>query len=456
MDLDQLGKRLGCDFRLSGFQLFLVGGALRNELLATGVRELDFATDARPDQVASILDEIPAATVYRVGEKYGTIGVVWGDSRAEITTYRSGEKYQVGSRKPAVEFGRTLLEDLSRRDFTINAMARPVETNIGDADIVDPFGGRADLQRRLIRAVGDAHDRFKEDSLRLLRAVRFASMLSFEIEPQTWQAMKETAPTIQTISRERIADELNLMLTGLQPSHAMTLLRDSGLLEQAIPQLGELDRMPDHGPRHALSLWAHTMRVLAAVPADPITRWAALLHDIAKPETRSFDPDGRIRFYQHEDIGARRTVEILRSLRMSNDLTSSVCELVATHMQLHAYSEEWSDAAVRRLSQRLEPNFQRALDLAKADATGHGDTSWGISKIDALEERARRLREQAPEVKSPLNGNELMEHYGWEPGPWVGELKDALTEQVLEGRLRYDDKESAWKEADRIISSLER
>lgn len=457
-------KRLGLIFDEAGFELYLVGGALRDEFLerpASEEYELDFATNARPEQIVEVLERLPGISIYRVGEKFGTIGANWEGLRAEITTYRSGETYAEMSRKPKVEFGKTLDEDLSRRDFTINAMASPAlatgakEDEVGRSVscLIDPLGGRADMEARLLRAVGEPARRFAEDPLRLLRAVRFAAELHFQIEPGTQDAMRETADCLKWIARERIAEELNLMLTGADPGRAMELLRDAGLLKVSAPQLLELDAMSDHGPRHSLSLWEHTMRVVSGVPEDRITRWAALLHDIGKPATRTFDPDGRIRFYHHEEVGAKTASEVLQSLKMSNEAISSVVDLVESHMQFHQYSDEWSDGAVRRLSERLGSNFDRALDLAKADVRGHGETPWGLSKVDALEERAHNLQEEVPEIASPLNGNELMEHYDRAPGPWIRDVKDALTEMVLEGKLKVDDKKSAWKEADKIVAS---
>jgi poly(A) polymerase len=232
----------------------------------------------------------------------------------------------------------------------------------------------------------------------------------------------------------------------------MELLRDSGLLEEAVPALVRLTQMPDHGPQHPLSLWEHTMRVMEGVPPDEIVRWAALFHDVAKPVTRTLDDNGRIRFFKHEEIGASIASAALHSLALSRQVIESVTTLVETHMQIHSYSPQWSDGAVRRLVLRLGPNFERALQLARADAAGHTEGRvWNAPKFDALERRVEQLREAVPEIGSPLNGQELMEHYGWEPGPWIGDVKEALTEMVLEGMLQPDDTDTAWREADRLL-----
>jgi poly(A) polymerase len=449
---DELEQALANAFDKAGHELFLVGGAVRDQLLGLPTEELDLATDSPPEETVEILRTIPNDGIYRVGEKFGTIGIVANPWRAEITTYRSGEIYADGSRKPEVQFGRTLEEDLSRRDFTINAIARPAM----GGDVIDPFDGQKDLAHHVLRAVGRPRERFAEDPLRLLRAVRFASRLGFHVEADTWSAMQSEAPSLRRISRERVASELGLMLTGDRPRRAMELLRDSGLLEEAVPALVPLTQMPDHGPHHPLSLWEHTMRVLEAVPADEVVRWAVLFHDVAKPETRTFDVSGRIRFYKHEDVGGYAAGQALLSLKLPREVVASVTSLIETHMQIHSYSPEWSDGAVRRLVMRLGPNFDRALQLARADAAGHTEGPvWNAPKFDALELRAKELQEAVPEIASPLNGQELMKHYGREPGPWIGDVKDALTEMVLEGTLLPNDRDAAWREADRLLKDMQ-
>jgi poly(A) polymerase len=268
--------------------------------------------------------------------------------------------------------------------------------------------------------------------------------------------MKESASQLLRISRERIRDEYSRIITGPHPVEGLTLLRDSHLLEYSVPDLLELTRMPDHGPRHPLSLWDHTMRVLSHVPGELTERWAALLHDIAKPATRTADPDGRPRFFHHEEIGAQRAVEILSGLRYSNKIVEQVATLIETHMQVHSYSPEWSPGAVRRLVMRLGSLVPAALSLARADAAGHSISgqSANAGKIDLLEARIRSLGESGePHAHSPLNGDELMAHYGRPPGPWIREIKAALEEEVIEGRLKPDDLSGAWKVADQVVQT---
>lgn len=446
---DPLAVQLGQLFAAAGHQLFLVGGAVRDALLGHSQADLDFATDALPEATLVLLSRVEDAHPYRVGEQFGTIGARIGSRHVEITTYRSDEQYVVGSRKPSVQFGRTLQGDLTRRDFTVNAMG----LNPLTGELIDPLDGRRDLLAGVLRAVGRAGERFREDPLRLLRAVRFAARLGFSIEPRTWHAMQEQATTLIQISRERIRDEYSRILTGSNAAQGLTLLRDSGLMDTSVPQLLELTRMADHGPRHPLSLWDHTLRVVQRVEPDLALRWAALLHDIAKPETRTLEPDGRIRFFHHEDRGAFVAREILVGLRYPGQLVDAVSLLVETHMQIHAYNDAWSDGAVRRLLLRLGPLMPGAIDLSRADASGHSSdgTSWNAPKFGALTRRIDELeREPVEEMRSPLSGDDLMRRFELPPGAWIRSIKDALNEEVLEGRLRPHDREAAWKLAEAL------
>jgi poly(A) polymerase len=435
-------------FTRSGHEFYLVGGPVRDVLLGIELRDLDFATSALPDDTYAVLQSVPDAHPFRVGEKFGTIGARIGEQEVQITTYRTGERYSVGSRKPTVRFGTTLDEDLTRRDFTINAMA----LNPLDGTIVDPLGGEADLRAGVVRAVGDPARRFDEDPLRLLRGVRFASRFDFVIDAGTWTAMTESATSLERISRERIRDEYSSMLVQDVPSRALTLLRDSGLLAHSVPQILELDRMTDHGPRHPLSLWEHEMRVIDKVRPDRVVRWAALLHDIAKPATRTIEPGGRPRFFHHEEVGAAMARDILTGLRYPQSVVDAVALLVDVHMQLHAYSPEWSDGAVRRLCIRLGDRLGDAIALVRADAAGHsnGAEPYNSPKFDHLEARIEALGHPVAPLSSPLSGDDLMRHFSRPPGPWIGEIKDALEDEVVEGRLEPNDREAAWIIAERL------
>lgn len=447
---ESLTAQLARAFADSGMELFLVGGAVRDALLGEQDFDLDFATSAHPAVTVDILERTGLGSSYRIGEKYGTIGLRVGPFVAEITTYRSKEVYEPGSRKPEVEFGKTLLDDLSRRDFTINAMARDPATGM----VLDPLGGEADLSAGILRAVGNPTERFREDPLRLLRAVRFAARLGFSIEPETRRAMNETRAALASISRERVRDEYSRMLTGPHPARALTLLRNSGLLEESVPGLTPLTQMKDHGPRHPLSLWDHTMRVLEGVKPDLVLRWAALLHDIAKPVTRTHEPSGRPRFFHHEEVGADMARKILTELRYNSADIEKVTLLVGTHMQLHTYTEDWTDGAVRRLMLRLGPLTGAALALARADAGGHAldGSSHNAPKFDELELRIQATAEEpVANLRSPLTGNDLMDRYQRRPGPWIGEVKAALENAVIDGALLPGDRDGAWQIADALV-----
>lgn len=450
-NLDTVSRCLAERFRAAGKHLYLVGGSIRDEILGKTDIDLDFATDAMPDETVTILEGGEGA-IYRMGERFGTIGLALPGHMIEITTYRSEEMYSPGSRKPEVRFGKTLDDDLTRRDFTINAMARDPLTGT----LVDPLDGQRDLTAKLIRAVGNPTDRFHEDPLRLLRAIRFATRFEFEIERSTWQALRDCAPCLRDISRERIRDEYSKILTGPNPVRGLTFLRDADLLAHSAPELLELSTMPDHGPRHPLSLWDHVMRVVGGVPPSLALRWAALLHDIGKPSTRTHEQNGRPRFFHHEEVGAAMAQRILSDLRYGNDIVGEVALLVDTHMQLHSYNCEWSDGAVRRLMLRLGLLMGPAIQLARADASGHSlsGESRNAAKFDQLEHRIQQLgMERVLELQSPLSGNDLMERYGRPGGPWVGHIKQALLHDLLEGNLKPEDRDAAWQRADELIRS---
>jgi poly(A) polymerase len=333
---------LGRAFAGADRALYLVGGPVRDLLLGRRSTDLDFTTDARPDQVKQLLRRAGADHIFAIGEKFGTIGGVFGEEVVEITTYRS-EQYEAGSRKPAVEFGDSLEGDLSRRDFTVNAMA----VEIPGGRLVDPFGGRADLEARLIRAVGVAEDRFADDPLRLLRGVRLAAQLAFEIEPETRRAIVACADTLASISRERIAQEMAKLLTSRLAGLGIRLLTDLGLMRQIVPEVLAMRGMLQDATYHHKDVFDHTVQVVDQSPPRLVVRWAALLHDIAKPRTRSVD-DGVVHFFGHENLGEKMSRKILLGLKLDRDTINRVGLLVAMHQRANAYEDDWTDGAVRR------------------------------------------------------------------------------------------------------------
>jgi poly(A) polymerase len=452
VDVRQLSTRLAEQFARLETELFLVGGLVRDLLLgATVVRDLDFATSATPQQTERALRSA-GGTVFKIGEKFGTIGGVFGRLQVEVTTYRV-EAYQPGSRKPEVAFRRDLADDLSRRDFTVNAMALDPRTGI----IHDPFGGQADLTSGVIRAVGTPVERFEEDPLRLLRAVRFASRLGFELDADTALAIRQKAPALELISRERVRDELEKLLLGPAPSRGIRLLCDLGLAEYSLPDLPNLRGMQHEQGRHK-DVFTHTLQVLDRTPPRLALRWAALLHDIAKPATKRVE-NGKVTFHGHDHKGERMARRILSDLHQPSELIDSVGRLVGLHLRANAYEGAWTDSAVRRFVLEVGDDLiEDLLLLSRADVTtGRVDRRATIARsVAELERRIQELRarEDIARIASPLDGADLMRLFERGPGAWIQPIKDQLKELVIEGELAMDDKEAAVPIARRLYDEL--
>lgn len=445
--------QLGLIFQRHGKQLYLVGGSVRDLLLGRRNIDLDLTTDALPAEVKRMAAEARPDAVYTVGERFGTIGLIFDGEKVEITTFRA-EQYEYASRKPQVAFGTSLLEDLARRDFTINAMARDVLTG----EVIDPYGGQADLEARLIRAVGNPAERFAEDPLRLLRAVRFAVQLDFDIDPDTALGIEAAAHTLNHISRERVAEEMNRILMSDSPGRGIRLLFELGLLPYIIPEMMEMVRM-DQGRHHHKDVFEHTLLVLDRVEADLPLRWAALLHDIAKPRTLTVE-DGEVHFWGHEHLGEQMARAILKRLRLDGQTIEIVARLVRMHLRANQYDAEWTDGAVRRLIREAGDDLQRLFSLSRADVTSHRPVrvEAALARVAALEERCRELeeREAVAALRSPLDGNELMALFQRPPGPWIGQIKDHLLNLVIEGELDQHDKERAAEIAAALMREKER
>src|SRR5579883_1814383 len=365
-----LARRLGALYRQHGRTLSLVGGSVRDLILGQATHDLDFTTDATPEQTKLILAEADPTATYSIGEKFGTIGATFDDVVVEITTFRT-ERYQPGSRKPEVSYGTSLEEDLARRDFTINAMALDLTTNV----LIDPFGGQRDLSARLIRAVGKPTERFAEDPLRLLRAVRFVAQLGFDLVADTRAAIRESADLLRQVSRERILEEMSRLLVASHAARGLRLLSDLGLFAVFMPEIDEL-RSTTQGKR-SKDVFEHTLRVIERTPPDLVLRWAALLHDVGKPRT-FIETGGEIHFPGHELVGERLSAEILTRLRADADLIARTSRLAGMHMRANQYESEWTDGAVRRLMRDAGPDLERLLLLSTADVT-----SYRAAKIEA-------------------------------------------------------------------------
>lgn len=442
-------------FRAQHKQLYMVGGTVRDVLLNRGQgADADLATDARPDEVKRLVAPTHPSTIVLVGERFGTVRLHYGEDIIEITTFRS-ERYNPESRKPEVCFGDTLEDDLLRRDFTINALAR----NPLDGSIIDLFGGRQDLEAHILRAVGNEPDkRFDEDPLRLLRAVRFAAQLDFTIEAETRASIIRQAAKLQKISRERIRDEMNKLLVAPHAHKGLDLLVELGLMEWIIPEVLELrgvSQQPQPRVPATKDVYAHVLRVVERSSPRLKTRWGALLHDIAKPRTKSVE-DNKVHFLGHEDVGAVMAKDILRRLHCDRDFIDAVSRLVRLHMRANAYTSDWTDGAVRRLMLEAADDLPDLLDLSRADITSYrvDKVNRAVARVNELGERCQHLKEQAERepLKSPLDGNELMALFGRGPGPWLRPIKDHLLSLVIDGELSPDDKEGATRIARGMIT----
>ena len=434
---------LGRLFASRGHELALVGGPVRDALLdrRSEAADLDFTTDARPDQVLALLDG-HADTTWDVGIRFGTIGARIGGREVEITTYRA-EQYDPESRKPDVEFGDSLEGDLVRRDFTVNAMA----IRLPELSFVDLFGGLADLEAGVIRTPGLAHDSFSDDPLRMLRAARFSAQLGFTVVEDVVAAMTSMADRLAIVSAERIREELMKIVMSPDPRRGLTLLVDTGLAEYVLPELPLL-RLEADEHHHHKDVYEHTLTVLeqamvleeAHEPAsgpDPVLRLAALLHDIGKPRTRKFETDGRVSFHHHEVVGARMTRKRMQALRFSNEMTDDVARLVELHLRFHGYGTgEWTDSAVRRYVRDAGPLLTRLHKLTRADSTTRNRRrAVALQRsYDSLEKRIGELaaEEELASIRPDLDGRAIMTILGVPPGPVVGEAYQFLLDLRLD------------------------
>lgn len=453
-------ERLALAFANAGEEIALVGGIVRDVLLGTDPpNDLDLTTSASPERTKELGLLAGAESIYDIGERFGTIGLVFRSdldtepTSAEITTYRS-EHYPDASRHPAVQLGGSLLDDLSRRDFTINAIAADAITG----SIIDPFDGQADLAMSVVRAVGDPDTRFDEDPLRLLRAARFVSQLGFRVDSATRDAMCRQAPALARISKERIFAELTKLLCGPWASHGLEVLLDTGLFVQAMPELNRFAAealAQPIGIHREKDLWEHTLRVVDKSPARPTVRWAALLHDAAKPQTRSVDSGGEVHFFGHEREGAELAKRLLSRLKADKVTLETVTRLVELHLRPATYERDWTDSAVRRLTLEADGVLDDLLDLVAADVTSAREHKQraAAERVAALRAHVARLEAEhaMAELKSPIDGDELMAMFNRPPGRWIAQIKDRLRELVIDGELAPGDRETAARLAREMV-----
>jgi len=438
---------IGGLFARHGHELALVGGLIRDVFLGqqpTG--DFDLATDATPEQVMALVSGWADAT-WAVGIAFGTIGLRKGGTVFEITTYRS-EQYRSTSRKPDVRYGHSLVEDLSRRDFTVNAMA----ARLPGYEFVDPFGGLDALRDRVLRTPGRPQDSFSDDPLRIMRAARFAAKLGFAVAPEVRAAMTEMAPRLEIVSAERIAGELGKLMVTPDPARGIDLLVQTDAAEQVLPEVSRLQMEADEHHRHK-DVYQHSLTVLRrAIELEPRygldgdlrVRLAALLHDIGKPKTRELLPDGRVTFHLHEVVGAKMARRRLTALRFPKDVVADVSRLVELHLRFHGYGEGgWTDSAVRRYVRDAGPLLTRLHVLTRADCTTRNRAKAVrlARAYDGLEQRIAELilREELARIRPELNGNEIMRVLGIPPGPLVGRAYDFMLElRITEGELGHE------------------
>jgi poly(A) polymerase len=440
---------LGRLFQAAGHELALVGGTVRDILLGRPSPDLDFTTDARPEQIIELLRDW-ADAFWEVGAAFGTIGARKGGSVVEVTTYRD-EVYRRDSRKPQVTFGDSLENDLVRRDFAVNAMA----VTLPDMTFVDPHDGLGDIARRVLRTPGRPEDSFDDDPLRMLRAARFSATLGFDVDPAVVSAITQMAARISIVSAERVRDELVKLVCAPQPRRGLSLLVDTGLADHVLPELPKLVLEIDEHHRHK-DVYEHTLTVLEqaidleepGTAPDFVLRFAALMHDVGKPKTRRFEADGGVSFHHHEVVGAKLTAARMRALRFPNDVTADVSRLVELHLRFHGYGTgTWTDSAVRRYVADAGPLLDRLHKLTRSDSTTRNrrKAMQLAAAYDDLEERIARLREQEQleAIRPDLDGNAIMAILGVPPGPVIGRAWAHLKELRLEaGPLPPDQAEA--------------
>ncbi|NYE95949.1 poly(A) polymerase [Psychromicrobium silvestre] len=444
--LDPVVLELGQRFVDAGFELSLVGGPVRDLFLGRQSPDLDFTSNARPDEILAVIKGW-ADAVWEIGRAFGTIGLRKAGFIIEVTTYRA-ESYDPDSRKPEVNFGHSLETDLRRRDFTMNAMA----LRLPSMELVDPYGGIKDLHAGVLRTPDRAEDSFSDDPLRMMRAARFVAQLGVALHPEVEGAMIEMAERIKIISAERVRDELTKTICAPQARLGVDVLVNVGLADYVLPEVSALRLEVDEHHRHK-DVYQHSLQVLeqaaaletgpeGAVPGpDFVLRFAALMHDVGKPATRRFEPSGGVSFRHHDVVGAKLTAKRMKELRFDNDTIKAVSRLVELHMRFYGYGEAgWSDSAVRRYVTDAGPLLERLHRLTRSDVTTRNQRKAErlAFAYDDLEHRVAELaeREELASIRPDLDGAQIMSLLGIAPGPLVGQAyKYLLNERMEEGPL---------------------
>lgn len=442
-------QRVAAALDQAGFQCYLVGGSVRDALVgrARSEPEVDLATDARPEQVTEVVGPL-ASRVGLVGARFGTVFALVDGVPFEITTLRA-DVYHPESRKPEAVFGQDIQTDLSRRDFTVNAMA----LRLPDPELVDPFDGAIDLAARRLRTPLSPDVSFVDDPLRMMRAARLTALFDLDPVPELTEAIVRHRSRLEIVSAERIRDELTKMLLVDDPSKGLWLLSRTGLSDEFLPELNAMRLEQDPVHRHK-DVLAHTIAVVRSTRSELVVRLAALLHDIGKPKTRSFE-HGRVSFHHHEVVGARMARERLTALRYPHDVVEGVARLVYLHLRIHTYAMGWSDSAVRRYVRDAGPLLDELNHLQRCDCTTRNQAKARAleQRMDELEARITALsaRERLDAIRPPLDGREVMAFLGIGPGPTVGEaLAFLLDARLDEGPIEKADayrRLAAWARA---------
>lgn len=447
-NIPQALKEIYNKLEKENFEVFFVGGCVRNILMNIPVKDWDLTTNATPEQILKIFPD----GFYN--NDFGTVGIPIDKGIVEITTYRTESGFSNKRHPDKVSWGKTIEEDLSRRDFTMNSIAMRI--NQGKEEFTDPYNGRKDITDKIIRTVGSPEERFKEDALRLLRAIRFATVLTFDIEETTGKEIVNDSPLIQQISFERIRDELLKILESENPSKGILLLKDAGLLRYIIPELldGVNVSQVRPGRHHTTDVFTHNILSLKNCPSkDPIVRLAALLHDIGKPQSRGEDKEGLVTFYNHEVFGAKIAYEICQRLKFPKKETQRIVNLIRWHM--FGVNENQTDASIRRFIRKIGiENVNDMLDIRISDRLGSGRPaeSW---RFNLFKQKIEEQLKPAPFSINDLaiDGNDIMKTLNIKPGPEIGKILQTLFEEIDEDRSK-NTKEYLLKKSSEINKSL--
>lgn len=414
------------EIRKNNEEAYVVGGAVRNFLLNIEINDYDIATSGKPDKILKIFEDFRTVDI---GKEFGTILVLYKGYEVEITTFRKDGKYKDGRRPESVEFSKRIEDDLIRRDFTINAMAYDGEK------IIDLFGGQIDLEKKLIKTVENPYERFSEDYLRILRAIRFAAQLDFRIEENTFQACLEYGDKLSLVSKERIRDELFKILLSKKPSIGFEYMRKLNVLDKIIPEINDMVGFNQKSKYHNSDLYYHTLQVLDNTDSDLELRLAALFHDVGKLYTQTIDEEGEAHYYSHDKVGKEKTIRILKGLNTPNTLIEVVGNLVGSHMINNA---EFKEKGIKRLINKLgKEKIYKLLDLQKADRKAMKVEIPDISDIIDMEEKINIVLEKATvynEKQLAIDGNDVIE-LGYEKGRIIGEILSYALDLVLEDEL---------------------